>query len=169
MLLLLRNICIAISLHVVTVAALGQDPGKNPPEKNISNAPITNKAVSQRLRASLAAQVPETKNVNVSWTVSRYGYVATYMVENVHYLTLYDTAAEFVESFIKLPWDDRVPEIIRMEFDNSEYNSFTVTGFWESLRPRNKHYFLQMMDKESVSWNAWCDENGKFSTAPFIE
>jgi hypothetical protein len=153
----------------VIVSAVGQDPGKNPPEKTVVSAPVADKTLSQRMVANLAAQVPDTKNVKVTWSASRYGNVATYVVENVHYLTLYSTAGDFVESFRKLPWDDRVPEIIRMEFDNSEYNSFSVAGFWESLRANNKHYFLQMMDRESVSWNAWCDENGKFSKAPFIE
>jgi hypothetical protein len=169
MLLLPRNICIAISFNLVVLATFGQDPGKTPPEKDVFTPSMANKTFNQRLIANLADKVPETKNVTVSWSVSRYGYVATYVIENVPYLTLYSTAGEFVESFRKLPWDDRVPEVIRMEFDNSEYNSFTVMGFWESVRKSNKHYFFQMQDKQSVSWNAWCDENGKFSKVPFIE
>ena len=165
MLMLLRN----ISLHIVAVSAVGQNPGKTPPEKTAVTEPMTNSAINQRLAARLGEQVPETKNVHVNWNVSRYGYVATYVIENVSYLTLYNTAGELIETFRKLPWDDRVPDIIRLEFDNSEYSSFTVIGFWEGVREENRHYFLQMLDKESVSWNVWSDETGKFSTAPFIE
>jgi hypothetical protein len=164
-----RVTCIVIFLAFLVRTALCQDPGKNPPEKSSSIEPKIDPAINQKLMMGLAKDVPETKGVTVTWNVSRYGYTAAYELENVSYLTLYTRAGELVESFRKRPWDDRVPEIIRMEFDNSEYNSFKVIGFWESVNADNKHYFLQMLDDQSLSWSAWCDENGKFSRAPFIE
>lgn len=124
-------------------------------------------AMNQRLIKHLADNIPETRNETVTWTGTYYGYLATYIIENVSGMTLYDRSGNYVETFSKQAWDDRVPSIIKMEFENSPYDSFSVEGFWEGTGNSSKHYYLEMIDKNSSSKNVWCDENGKFSDVPF--
>ena len=127
---------------------------------------VTVADINQRMMKSLSDHYPETVNGKVTWANTGFGYSATYFIDNVANLTQYNKSGDFLETFTKQAWDDRVPEIIKMEFGSSAYNTFTVIVFWEGTSDSNRHYYLEMMDKNSVSKNAWCDDNGKFSETP---
>ena len=94
--------------------------------------------------------------------------MAFYVIENQPGMSLYNTSGEYVESFLKEAWDDRVSPTVKLEFDNSPYNVCNVIGFWESTVPNNKIYYLELQDRQDgSSKEAWFDENGKFSKVPF--
>ena len=132
-------------------------PGVSPPDTEIN----------ARMAKDLINRIPEIKNTTVSWYIIGNVHSANYTIENVKYMTLYDNSGNHVETFARQAWDDRVPATIKMEWDNSAYNTFTVTGYWEGVADTGKHYYLQMMDANDTSKNVWCDENGKFSEVPF--
>ena len=122
--------------------------------------------INHRMMKNLSARYPETVNGKVTWTATGFGYSAIYFIDNVANLTQYNKSGDFLETFTRQAWDDRVPEIIKMELGSSAYNTFTVIVFWEGTSDRNRHFYLEMMDKNSVSKNVWCDDNGKFSETP---
>ncbi len=159
---------LALSLLLTTVLS-AQTVTKKPPGKNQFGKSMLDNDINQRLTKQLADRIPETKNENVVWVGTDYGYAATYSVDNIAYMTLHDRSGNYVETFSKQAWDDRVPDVIKMEFDNSPYNTYTVNRFWEGTGTIDKHYYLEMLDKNGSSKNAWCDENGKFSETPFIK
>jgi hypothetical protein len=120
------------------------------------------------LSADLAKKVPETQNTKVIWKKTGYGSMGFYTIENRHRMSLYNTSGEYIESFLKEAWDDRVSPTVKMEFDNSPYNACNVVGFWESTVANNKMYYLELIDRQDgTSKEAWFDEDGKFSKNPF--
>ena len=126
-----------------------------------------NEDINQRLNKDLLKRFPETATVTVAWKPIQYGYMAFYTVSNQSKMSLYSLDGKFSKSFTKQSWETRVPENVKMEFDNSPYFSFSVINFWESDASSYKTYFLDMQDKEGVTKEAWFDENGKFSSTPF--
>ncbi len=125
-------------------------------------------ATSSSVATDLLKRFPETQNVRVSWRKTAYGTLAFYTVEEVSKMSLYNNSAEYVKSFTKETWDDRVPPTVKLEFDNSPYNVCDVVGYWESTVANNKIYYLELVDREDkTSKEVWFDENGKFSKVPF--
>ena len=158
---------LALSLLLTTILG-AQTVIKKPSGKNqFANMP--DNEMNQQLIKQLSDRIPETRNETIAWTGTDYGYVATFSVDNIEYMTVYDRSGNYVETFSKQAWDDRVPDVIKMEFDNSAYNTYTVHRFWEGIHTNNKHYYLEMLDKNGSSKNAWCDENGRFSDIPFLK
>ena len=158
---------LALSLLLTTILG-AQTVIKKPLGKN-QFASMPDNDMNQQLIKQLSDRIPETRNEIVAWTATDYGYVATFSVDNIEYMTVYDRSGNYVETFSKQAWDDRVPDVIKMEFDNSAYNTYTVNRFWEGIHTNNKHYYLEMLDKNGSSKNAWCDENGRFSDIPFVK
>ena len=158
---------LALSLLLTTILG-AQTVIKKPLGKN-QFASMPDNDMNQQLIKQLSDRIPETKNETVAWAGTDYGYVATYSVDNIEYMTVYDRSGNYVETFSKQAWDDRVPDVIKMEFDNSAYNAYAVNRFWEGIHTNNKHYYLEMLDKNGSSKNAWCDENGRFSDIPFVK
>lgn len=159
-----------LTLSVLLTTVLGaQTAAKIPLTKNQVGKNMPDSDMNERLIQHLADKIPETKNESIAWLGTDYGYSATYSIDNVGYMTLYDRSGNYLETFSKQAWDDRVPDIIKMEFDNSAYNVCTVTGFWEGTTADNRHYYMEMMDKDGLSRYAWCDENGRFSEVPFVK
>ncbi|CAN5209524.1 hypothetical protein BH09BAC3_BH09BAC3_25520 [soil metagenome] len=140
----------AVVFGLIAFSALGQD-----------------EALTQRLNGDLLKRFPETSEVTVEWRQMPYGNMAFYTVNNQPKMSLYKGDGKFSKSYTQESWQTRVPENVKMEFDNSPYYSFSVITFWESDASDYKTYFLEMQDKEGVSKEAWFDENGKFSATPF--
>ncbi|HWA33212.1 MAG TPA: hypothetical protein VG737_03735, partial [Cyclobacteriaceae bacterium] len=80
--------------------------------------------------------------------------------------SLYDKQGAYKTTLEKKPWDDRVPENIRMELYNSPYNTCSVLTFWEAIQTYHKDFYLELMDREGKSKSVWFDENGRFSEQP---
>jgi len=122
--------------------------------------------ISDKLTADLNKRVPETRSYSLTWASPRFGYYARYTIDNVEYMSLYDKQGVYKETLEKKPWDDRIPETIRLEFGNSAYSLCSVLTFWESMQTYNKDFYLELMDREGKSQATWVDENGKFSNQP---
>lgn len=161
-------ISIALPLLLTTVLS-AQTAAKKTAGKNQIGKGMPDNAMNQRLVKQLADKIPETITEVVAWVGTDYVYSATYSVDNIEYMTLYDRSGNYVETFSNQAWDDRVPDVLKMEFDNSPYNTYAVNRFWEGTGTSDKHYYLEMLDKNGSSKNAWCDENGKFSETPFVK
>jgi hypothetical protein len=136
---------------------VGQDADPGPGTDNSMNA---------RLTADLNKRIPETKNNQLTWRPTKFGFFTTFTIENIDYMSVYDKQGHYRETLEKRSWDDRVPENIRLEFGNSPYSLCSVITFWEATQTYNKDYYFELMDREGQSRYAWSDENGKFSDQP---
>ncbi len=150
-------------IFILTVAGAGEinaQQNSSIPETKEGNS------IYDKLTADINKKVPETRNMDMIWRSTRLGYFTRYIVDNIEYMSLYDKQGSYKATLEKKPWDDRVPENIRMEFYNSPYNTCSVLTFWEAIQTYNKDFYLELMDKQGKSVSAWFDENGKFSDQP---
>ena len=122
--------------------------------------------ITQIMIKDLHAKNPETKDEKVLWNLTEYGYRASYTLSNLEYMTWYSREGIYLETLVKTSWDDRVPAILKMELDNSDYNTCKVITFWESINSNHENYCLELMDREGKALVVWADENGKFSKIP---
>ncbi|CAN5623316.1 hypothetical protein BH10BAC4_BH10BAC4_22980 [soil metagenome] len=159
--LILLLIFFTISEFTQAQSAVIKSDNKN---KAVSNMP--DKTVNEKLVADLTRRIPETRNAVVTWNTADYGYLALYTIDNISRMTLYDGSGRYIETFSRSSWDDRVPEIVKLEFNNSPYNTYDVINFWEGSGSRT-HYYLEMQNRsDGTSKDVWVDENGKFSVTP---
>ncbi len=126
----------------------------------------TAEVTSQAMISDLNAKFPDTKGSKIFWEPGPYGYKAVYTLSNLDYMTWYDKDGNYLETLLKTDWDDRVPAILKMELDGSDFNTCTVLKYWVSVNTRNDSYFLELTDRDGKSQNVWADENGKLSKIP---
>lgn len=155
-----RSSLLIISLLIVGAGGLQAQQNSAIPESKEGNS------FFDKLVADLNKKIPETRNIDIAWRSTRLGYFTRYTIDNIEYMSMYDKQGAYKATLEKKPWDDRIPENIRMEFYNSPYNTCSVLTFWESIQTYNKDFYLELMEKDGKSRSAWFDENGKFSEQP---
>ncbi len=155
------NKLILLATIVLTMNAVvsAQQNSQVPEGKNVES-------IYDKLTADINKKVPQTRNMDIIWRSTRLGYFTRYTVDNIEYMSMYDKQGVYRATLEKKPWDDRIPENIRMEFYNSPYNTCSVLTFWEAIQTYNKDFYLELMEKDGKSRSVWFDENGKFTDQP---
>lgn len=147
-------------------AAGAQELTSNTEKINQNELLPTDSTMNQRMETDLNKRNSLTNNQRVSWKQSLYGYNGTYFSNHVQYMAHYDKDGKYVETFTKKEWNENASAKLRSSYDQSNYRSQRVTGYWEVTDPGRKGYYLELKDDQNKSSRVWVNEDGKFSTSP---
>lgn len=142
----------------------------NAPSTNVDkNAPykLTDVAMSQRLTSDWHSRNSSLKDQSVAWFNTNDGYIGTYTVDSLDFMSRYDAKGEYIETMNRKEWDETIPMDIKSSFDNSMYKSQHVTSYWEISDPFRKGYYMELKDDQNKVTRVWADDKGKFSTTPY--
>jgi len=120
----------------------------------------------ERIEKDLRKRNSITNDQRINWKDSGYGSLGTYSSNNEQYMARYDQDGKYVETLKKREWNSNVPAKLRSAYDQSNYKSQKVTGYWEVTDPSRKGYYLELNDDQNGPSRIWVDEDGKFSTSP---
>jgi hypothetical protein len=123
-------------------------------------------SITLQLAKDFSGRTPDAKDIKISWELTPDGYKGTYTVSNLIYMTWYDRMGNYKETLLQTAWDDRVPNILKMEFGSSEFNTCSVLTYWERINADHPDYFLEVEDRDGKTLYIWADENGNFSKVP---
>jgi len=119
-----------------------------------------------RMEKDLRKRNSVTNDQKVNWKDLGYGSIGTYSSNNTQYMARYDQDGKYVETLTKKEWNNNAPAKLRSAYDQSNYKSQKVTGYWEVTDPSKKGYYLELNDDQNQPTRVWVDEDGKFSTSP---
>lgn len=137
------------------------------PQSQSSPRPLSDKTMSDRLQKDLSNRNSGVSNQQLNWFESNDGFYTNYSINNEEYMTRYDKQGNYIESMRKKVWNDQVPANIRTSFDNSNYKSQKVSGYWELSDNNRKGYYMELKDDNGKMTKVWVDDKGKFSSTPF--
>jgi hypothetical protein len=121
---------------------------------------------NQRMERDLKKRNSLTNDESVTWREFGYGYNGSYSSDNVQYMARYDQNGKNVETLTKKVWSADAPAGLKSSYDNSNYKSQTVTGYWEVTDPSRKGYYLELTDDQNNVSRVWVNKDGKFTTSP---
>jgi len=158
-------ICVlaASGLSKVTNA---QELTSNQKTQNQNGLLSTDSTRKQRMETDFNKRNLMTSTGPVTWKESSYGYDGVYSSDNVQYMACYDKDGKYVETLTKKEWNDSAPEKLRTSYEQSQYKSQEVTGYWEVTDSGRKGYYLELKDDTNHPSGIWVNEDGKFSDWP---
>jgi len=113
-------------------------------------------------RVSIATDQP------VEWSKSAYGFAGSYMLDNTHYMAIYDNESHYVETYMKVDWSKpEVSSIVKQSLLASGYKAQTVMAYWVSSDPDEYGYYLELKDKNGKHSSIWADTKGNFYDRPY--
>jgi hypothetical protein len=139
------------------------------PVENNDEHQLTDLKTSQRLHKDWKSRNSSIKNKAVLWYNSKDGYYGSFSNQDQYFRARYDHNGNYIETLKKKEWNEMVPSALKSSFENSEYKSYLINGYWEVADPNTKGYYLELMDDEGQAVQLWPDENGNISTTPRLK
>jgi hypothetical protein len=120
------------------------------------------------LTKKINSQLPNTLACEVTWSL-QFGYFqAEYKLSAIDQITWYDNKFQYLETFKRSVWDDHVPPILKMGFENSGYGLLEVISYWENISQENDDYYFELLDTDEKIKKVWADSNGAFFEKPLF-
>jgi hypothetical protein len=158
-------ICV-LAANGLSQATSAQELTSNTKTQNQNSLLTTDSTRRQRMETDLNKRNLMTDTGPVTWKESGYGYNGTYSSDHVQYMACYDKDGKYVETLAKKEWNANAPEKLRSSYEQSQYKSQEVTGYWETTDPGRKGYYLELKDDTNSPAGVWVNEDGKFSSGP---
>jgi hypothetical protein len=156
----------AVAVSGLSQVASAQELTFNEKAQNRNSLLAIDSTRKQRMETDLNKRNLMTNTGPVTWKESDYGYNGTYSSDYVQYMALYDRDGKYVETLAKKEWNKSAPQKLRSSYEQSQYKSQEVTGYWETTDPGRKGYYLEFKDDTNNPAGIWVNEDGGFSTWP---